>query len=785
MDASCLPLLAFLAGAALLAAAVRWWRRALAWADAALLALLTAGFFFQPLAGGATLVPTDLAYEVLPWRQAVPEGVAPRNRLRWDTLVEQLPFHTLDRRRLLALEAPLWSHEMGTGQPLLGNAQAAPFAPLHLLALPLPPLAGLGVSAAWALFLEALFAYVLARALGAGRPGALLAGVATGFSTATILWLCDTPGMTAAWVPGVLLCVVSLAREEKRAFTGLVACGLGMAASGHPETLAHAGAAALVVAGAAAAGLPRQALGRYALRLLAAAALTASLSAPILLPFLEQLPRSERMDLLRADREYIQPAPFQVRSLAPFVDPFRYGSPRDDNWAGPENFATTASGYVGLATLALALAGALVFRGRILAVLAGGMVSLLLALRLPPLFGLWTALPPFSLAANERLRFFWSLAAALAAGLTLTRLAESRPARRMAAALLLAAGVAAALLAPPSPIVLWQQAWWIAALGAAGVAALVLAWPRPLPGALLAGVLGAGVVLDLFLATFRYPAPVPRGLDLSPPPALLYLMRQSRTAPQPFRVIARGYDLLPSLGAVYGIWDPRGNDPMRPAEAYETLRRRLAPRSDSTQILTVSGKNPDRSFLEFLGVRYLLLRHTMPPPRPPWREVFDGPGGWIWENPDALPLFFVPQSFRRVTTAAEVEQEMRVASEFIEEGIALGEPPRSVPQEGTVERIRPRSNGFDLAVSSPTGGMVVSSVSYDPGWRAELDGKPLAVDDVNGGFLGFPIPPGRHRVRLDYRPLGWTVGLALFALGLAAVAVAGAWPQSSVDGNRD
>ena len=44
---------------------------------------------------------------------------------------------------------------------------------LHLLALPLPPLRALPVSAAWAMLLHLLLAHGLARALGAGRPGAL------------------------------------------------------------------------------------------------------------------------------------------------------------------------------------------------------------------------------------------------------------------------------------------------------------------------------------------------------------------------------------------------------------------------------------------------------------------------------------------------------------------------------------------------------------------------------------------------------------------------------------
>ena len=293
-----LPALAlFLGVALLLIAAVRWWRRDLAWSDGLLYAALTTAFFARPLVTGAIQVPVDLAYEARPFSETVAAPVAVHNRRVEDTLLEQLPFHTLVRRRLLAGEAPLWSHEMGTGQPLLGNAQSAPFAPLHLLALPLPPLRGLPVSAAWAMLLHLLLAHALARALGAGRPGAALAAIAIGLSSYSVVWAYDTLGMSAAWVPGVLLGIVLLARgaaatargggtpetgaggqhgaraaaatrdrgaawdrgaardpaaarDHRGALPGLVICALGVATGGHPETLAHTALAAL------ATGLP-------------------------------------------------------------------------------------------------------------------------------------------------------------------------------------------------------------------------------------------------------------------------------------------------------------------------------------------------------------------------------------------------------------------------------------------------------------------------------------------------------------------------------------------------
>ena len=96
--------------------------------------------------------------------------------------------------------------------------------------------------------------------------------------------------------------------------------------------------------------------------------------------------------------------------------------------------------------------------------------------------------------------------------------------------------------------------------------------------------------------------------------------------------------------------------------------------------------------------------------------------------------------------------------------------PRAGAQRGTVRIARVRPNGFELTVEG-LGGVVVSSVSHARGWRATLDGNPLPLLRANGAFLAFAVPPGQHRVVLDYRPTGWQVGWALFFAGSLAATI--------------
>jgi hypothetical protein len=780
-----MPLLLFLAGGVLLAGLVRWWRPEVSWRAAAAFLLLAGAFFAVPLATRDLQVPVDIAYQWEPWREMTAR-LQPGNALLSDVPLHMLPLRTLVRERLLHLQVPLWSHELGTGQPLAGNAQAAPFALLHLLALPLPPSKALSAAAAWQALLALLFTYALALSLGAGRAGAALssggrpgagsgggstgaalAAIAYAFSSFAVAWAYYPLGMAAAWVPGFFLGLLATARRERGGVAGLAVCAIGLATSGHPETLAHASVAAAVLA---AALLVRRRGDRagFLRRTALAAALAVCLAAPALLPVVQAMPESLRTEVLRRAPLAVQPPPFRARILAPLVDPLVHGSPRDRN-AGYFNWNEIASGYAGLLTLALALAAALAAGRRALAALAAGALALLVALRVPPWFQMMMALPVVGNAAHARLRLFWVLGLALAAGLGLDTLATRRRGRLAAGLLVAAAATALALLPPPDAP--WERAWWWATLAGALAVEVALLVPRLRPA--FPRLALVCVALDLALLGWRYNPIVARDLDLQPPPALAHLIAAAHGPEAPFRVTGEVYDMMPGLPAVYGLWDARGNDPMRPAAGARMVGRALVadnyrPGPDILQL------RPDvpQGWQDYLGVRYFLARHRRHLPSP-WEPVFDDQGGRVWRNPQALPLFFIP----RAAAAAprdEVVERAATNADFAALGFVEGATSPQRPQEGTVALRRVRPAGFDLDIASPTGGLVTSSVSDASGWRLEIDGRSAPLRRVNGGFLGFEVPPGSHRVRLDYRPIGWTLGLALAAMGGLAAVIA-AW----------
>jgi hypothetical protein len=65
------------------------------------------------------------------------------------------------------------------------------------------------------------------------------------------------------------------------------------------------------------------------------------------------------------------------------------------------------------------------------------------------------------------------------------------------------------------------------------------------------------------------------------------------------------------------------------------------------------------------------------------------------------------------------------------------------------------------AVKGPSGGSLVLSVPFFPGWRARLDGRPVPIRVVDGLLMSVEVPPGPFEARFDFIPSFWP-GLCLF-----------------------
>jgi uncharacterized membrane protein YfhO len=81
-----------------------------------------------------------------------------------------------------------------------------------------------------------------------------------------------------------------------------------------------------------------------------------------------------------------------------------------------------------------------------------------------------------------------------------------------------------------------------------------------------------------------------------------------------------------------------------------------------------------------------------------------------------------------------------------------------------------RDGRVRAVVDAPEAARLVVAISYDPGFRARVDGIGVPVLENALAFVSVPLSAGHHEVELSYRPPLLAVGLGISLLsGLAAI----------------
>jgi hypothetical protein len=191
-----------------------------------------------------------------------------------------------------------------------------------------------------------------------------------------------------------------------------------------------------------------------------------------------------------------------------------------------------------------------------------------------------------------------------------------------------------------------------------------------------------------------------------------------------------------------------------------------------------AGAVADRAGREVFGVTHLVINGALAPEmaaavaKGELREVARSASG------DAV-LLADPEPIARVVGLARwVELDPESTSEpppmSLREGHALvhptvfldgdgdlvrGVPPAAPsPSDPTCRlavegRLEPTSTAVStLKTQGPCGGLVVVNARFVAGWRARLDGEPVAIRRVDELMLGIPVPAGEHTVTLEFAP---------------------------------
>lgn len=664
-------------------------------------------------------------------------------------------------------ELPLWNPWSDAGQPLMADPQMAIWYPPNWV---LPwlvrdigagSLVALEAHTVLQLGLLAITTYLLGRAVIGSRLGALVAALVFACSGLMTSYPVQQVPIVrcAVWFPLLLLCLIrALDRFSLRwALAGGLALALAILA-GHPQLLLFQLYGLALYSAYRLWELRRTPRAAVHAALLGAVmgALGIGLAAIQLVPSLEFLQLSDR-----AASSY----QFTAAGFSPFEIVLDSLAPR---------ITGGVPLYVGVLPLLLAVVAVGFVRQRLVVYFALlGAVGLLVSLGGNSFAHgvLYLFAPGFALFQHqERAIYLYVCAVALLAGYGAAWL--ERPlgpsARRQLLALgrMVLAGVAAALvvaavlyagwlLVEGTPrAARWRVAidwwnWFVLMLAAAlAVLALRLRWRHG--QGLLRVAAPLLIVLDLFTVGW--------GVNLAPrPPDQVFvpseIVRWLQREPEPYRLDDRGVlngnsglvYLLPSVNGAYGMFVAR----------FSMLKTVL----------------PPHELWRLLNVRFVVTRE------PPWPGVEVGIEEPYLEHVnrvvvlhDVLPrALVVPRG--RVVSDAEALGLLREGRADLRREVLLAEEPPAVPPEGGGQArvVRYGANQLEVAVEA-TGGYLLLSEIYFPGWRAEVDGAPRPVLRANYGLRAVPLQPGDRVVRLVYAPdsLRWGAAITLVALALGA-----------------
>jgi hypothetical protein len=191
-------------------------------------------------------------------------------------------------------------------------------------------------------------------------------------------------------------------------------------------------------------------------------------------------------------------------------------------------------------------------------------------------------------------------------------------------------------------------------------------------------------------------------------------------------------------------------------------------------------ENPNSPVLDIMNVKYLLVS-----PRAAielkansrYRHFSSFPGYELFENLSVLPRYFLVS---RVDLANDdaIEHHIKSGAVNLRRAAFTDRQVPSPPTQdqvayGTVRTLQFEPDSLELDVSTDQTNFLVLSEAYYPGWRAWVDGRPTNVYRTDIAFRGLLVPPGKHRIRMEFHPVIFRVSAAisvtLIALTIGAV----------------
>lgn len=764
-----------------------------------ILAVLTAIFFYQTVFFGNIPFPGDsLMSDFQPWRSSSYLGYAaggvPSKAQYPDTIRQIYPWKTLVVESMKRGKLPLWNPYNFSGAPLLANFQSAALYPLNILYLLLSQISAWTILVMLQPFLAAIFTYAYMRTIRATPYGAMLAAVSYGFSGFMAVWLeYNTVGHVVLWLPLILLAIEHLGDSKRLRlwFPVLAIANAAALFAGHPQVYAYLAAFAACYAWFR---LPRHGLKLF----VAGTALGIGIGGIQLLPGLELIAHAARSphdaDVLFS-KILIQP--WQLLAL-PF--PNLFGNPATRTYWPADTFVGKVT-TIGLVPLFFLLSA---FRRTDHTtrwhMWAAGFITMLVTAN-PITYVLYRLpIPIISSSSPTLMTFLLSFSLAVTCGLGLDfwmtdhHTTKKLIRRTMQVAALLGLMILAAKL-PLIPDFHQHAKTAIKAVlygGALAAGTLFLFWVAITYTRLMRLSVVFMLLIhmaDLFVFFARFNPFVPARFVFPEHPVLTYL---SNHAPQRYW----GYGTAridANFASQYHMFSPEGYDPLYPrwygtflygyrlgefANIFTNSTRSDAAIDSHFGDGGLSDRNKKR-ILDALSVRYVLDRTENAStqqvfPTGSFRSVQSLDDWTVYENTDALPRAFIARNTR---VADDTEETGRIFFDPDFDPRATAIVPSIVDTRslqsatGTADIVSYEPEHLVIRTESSKDALLVVTDTFDPNWRATVDGLNADIIPVNISFRGVPVPGGSHTVTMSYAPQSVTIGSIISIGSIIALCV--------------
>lgn len=726
-----------------------------------------------------------------------------------DPLAFWLPTHCFLGESLSSAHIPTWNPHVMGGLPFAADPQSGwMYVPAMLLYTAFP----CGTALRWFIVLQPILAglgvYWFLRSEGLSRPAGTVGGLmlALGMASSRLALTLPFAGVLA-WTPIMLACASRLYRARtwpaRLAWAGLVAAAWGQVAAAH---MSHGLilATGILVFYAVAKSLAEVRAGRTGRQMLVVAGLLVAalplVNLAFFLPRLAYLPRTT----LALGYDRLETLGNQLAGRPPSPAPL--GAAVSPPWV--LGFATSPGAYLGTTALALSFAGWWLRRNRYLVMTftAFAAFSYFLSLRIVASAVetnlSWLPLSDLYLHEPARLRYgvLLALPVLAAAGVEAWRDAPQHRMSMLIPGLLawsllpLVAGLEAARLALPVAGIV------------AGVASLVIAATRPALVALFPAILAVELSVNGLIgqtygsgyAPTRLEPPLvnvpftplaqPRFemrdyLDLSPIALRLQSEDDRFISLDATRMTIRGYlehqgpaswGLLSNQRALlFGLEDAQGYNPVQPLPFWKFVR---AVETKEIKYNAAFFVHPSTQALDLLDVAWIIGPASDPPVAEATAVAHDG----LWDlyhvgtqtpRASVLTQWTVAQDHAAALTAITAPEFQPSARVVLEEDPGVAQTQEGTP-EATYHSLGTRS--ARVVVDSPAAGVVLVRNTYDPNWRARVDGRPFRVLRADSFLQAIVVPAGRHVIDLEYhdpwviRGL-WGSGLSIGGLALAGI----------------